>query len=159
MTRTAALSRWVLLNVVAAFSLYWISNLLLWLPWSLSAALGITMMLTVAPIVWAVGIYQCLMRFPGQRSVVGASLNAAVFLVVAAVMDLAFFGVIRGAMEELLHPTTFAGYAFLVVLPFAEVVVLRRRLGERVGTVTGRDLRLAAWPGAVALLVLALIIL
>lgn len=158
MTRTAALSRWVLLNVVAAFSLYWISNLLLWLPWSLSAALGITMMLTVAPIVWAVGIYQCLMRFPGQRSVVGASLNAAVFLVVAAVMDLAFFGVIRGAMEELLHPTTFAGYAFLVVLPFAELLVFRRTLQGCAGAVTNRVLWWAAWPGPVALLVLVLII-
>lgn len=149
----------MLLNVVAAFSLYGISNLLLWVPWTVSAALGITMMLTVAPLVWAFGIYQCLRRYPGPRPALAATVNAVVFLVVAAVMDLAFFGVIRGAMEELLHPTTFAGYAFLVVLPFAEVVVLRRRLGERVGTVTGRDLRLAAWPGPVALLVLALIIL
>lgn len=40
--------------------MYWLSNVVLWVPWSHNPQLGILLMLTVNPLFWAAGIYICL---------------------------------------------------------------------------------------------------
>ena len=119
-------SAWIIYNFLVAFSFYWAANLLLWIPWSIDPKLGIAMMLTIAPFLWGLGVYLCLARFPGEKMLTGEAYNASILIVVAVVMDYIFFGLIRDAMQELYHPTTFYGYGFLVALPFIEMLIFKR---------------------------------
>lgn len=120
--------KWFLYTFLTGFAFYWTSNLLLWFPWSISASLGITLMLTLAPLLWVYAVYKCLLKFPGQQFFAAGFFIAIIFLFVAGLLDYLFFGLYRGAMEELYKPTTFYGYAFLLVLPFLEVLVVPKRL-------------------------------
>lgn len=157
-TTRSAFREWVLFDAVVAFGLYWASNLLLWFPWSVSALLGMTLMLTVSPLLWAYGTYQCLIRDPSSRPLCGAVTIALVFTVTSAILDFLFFGLIRGAMQELYHPTTLAGYGFLLVLPFAEAYLLKRRIRAKKLRIRRREFLLFGGPGLLFLLAIALII-
>ncbi|MDQ2076257.1 hypothetical protein [Marinimicrobium sp. ABcell2] len=108
---------WIWYVIALAFAAYWASNLILWYPWSYSPILGMTIMLTVNPVLWAYVTVLGIRSYPGQRVSAAVSLIAVVFLVLAIVADYLFFALIRGALEELYHPTTFYGYAFLVFWP------------------------------------------
>jgi hypothetical protein len=120
--------RWSSYVLIVAFSTYWFVNLLLWYPWSYDTRLGITLMLTAILPVWIYSVYHCLKRHDGERLVHGAFFIFLIFTFVAIVLDYFFYGIIRGAMAELYHPTTFYGYAFLTVLPFVEMTFLNKML-------------------------------
>lgn len=152
-------TRWLAYNFIAAFSLYWVSNLILWFPWSYSNWLGIAMMLSISPLIWAFGIYLCLVRFPGKRLINAAAVNASILLLVAIPMDYVFFGLIRDAMEQLYHPTTFYGYAFLIILPFLMVLILPKRIRRKKQTIQQKDLVKMSLPGTISLLLIILIII
>lgn len=125
------MKKWVLYIAVLGFSSYWASNLLLWFPWSYSAMLGMTLMLTVAPLIWAYATFLGLKSYPGPQLLKPALLIALVFLLLSAVMDYIFFGLIRNAMDELYHPTTFYGYGFLLVWPILLAFLLKRKLSVK----------------------------
>ena len=97
----------------------------------MSESLGITLMLTVAPLLWVVAVYQCLIRFPDKQLFVGSMLVGIIFLFVAALLDYIFFGLIRNAMDDLYKMTTFYGYAFLLALPILEVLIIPKRIKMR----------------------------
>jgi len=59
---------------------------------------------------------------------VSAIICASVMVIVSAIADFIFFGLIRDALDELYHPTTFYGYLFLLILPFAVLLVLRKQV-------------------------------
>jgi len=46
------MNKWILYNILVGFAVYWTSNLILWFPWSISTVLGMTLMLTISPIIW-----------------------------------------------------------------------------------------------------------
>lgn len=102
-------NQWKLFTFLTAFSIYWTVNLILWFPWSVSIILGMTLMLTVAPFIWAYGVYQCLIKFKGDNPYKGATFTSDIYILVAVIADYIFFGIIRNAMKELYHPTTFYG--------------------------------------------------
>jgi hypothetical protein len=120
-------AKWLTYTTTLAFAIYWASNLLLWFPWSYSTWLGITLMLTVAPVFWAFAIFLSLKTFTGKNIWKGAVYCALIFFLLAVVLDYFFFAVIRGAKEELYHPTTFYGYGFVVVLPFIVALVFKKK--------------------------------
>lgn len=151
-------TRWLLYNLLLAFAFYWTANLLLWYPWSISPVLGITLMLTVMVAFWAAGVYACLVRYPGKQWLHAAASTAGLLLMVSALSDYFFFGLIRGAMEELYHPTTLYGYGFLVSLPFLLVVLLRKRMEANRRKVRDVDFIRLAVLGVFSLLALVLII-
>ena len=152
------MSRWASYVVTLGFAVYWASNLFLWFPWSYSAMLGMTLMLTVSPILWGYVTFLCLRTFPGQ-SLMGAELSiAAIFGVMAVAMDYIFFGLIRDAMEQLYHPTTFYGYGFLVCLPFIVGLIFRGRIRQSGRAPTGVDFAVAGSSGILCFGMLALII-
>jgi len=62
---------------------------------------------------------------------IGAMYNSLIFLVFAVLMDYVFFGLIRNAMEQLYHPTTFYGYGFVASLPFIVAFGFRRTLEKK----------------------------
>jgi hypothetical protein len=84
------------------------------------------MFIAITPI-WIYAIYKCLIRYRGRKFIHGAIYTSLIFSSVAIVLDYIFYGVIRDAMSELYHPTTLYGYAFLIVLPFIEFQILKKR--------------------------------
>jgi len=158
MSVTKANTGWILYNLLVGFSFYWAANLLLWYPWSIDQYLGITLMLTVAPFLWGLGVYNCLIRYPGKNLINGAIINSLTLLIIAAILDYIFFGLIRGAIKELYHPTTFYGYGFLISLPFIEIFIIRKLIIRKSRRVNANDFIKTGIFGAISLLLLIAII-
>ena len=152
------MTKWTLYVLTSGFAVYWASNLLLWFPWSYGAVLGMTLMLTVAPVLWGYVVFLCLRTYPGRSPLGGAARVAAVLLVLAVVMDYVFFGLIRNALGQLYHPTTLYGYGFLACLPFLIGWMFRDGIGRGRRVVGNRDLLAAGVGGLVCCGALASII-
>jgi len=150
--------KWLLLNLTVSFSFYWIGNLILWFPWSINPNLGITLMLTVAPLLWGVGIYYCLIRYPGDKLIKGAIINSLILLINAVIEDYIFFGLIRKATHDLYQPTTFYGYAFLMTIPFIEIIIFRNQIIKQKRQIKANDFSLFGILGTVCLVILIIII-
>jgi hypothetical protein len=151
-------TKWLLYNLTVAFSLYWAGNLLLWFPWSINANLGIGLMLTIMPLLWGIGIYYCLISYKGIKILTGAILNSIIMLFSAVVSDYVFFGLIRGAMDDLYQPSTFYGYGFLVTIPFIELLFLRKLIIKKKSQIKANNFIIIGMLGAICLLSLILII-
>ena len=89
------------------------------------------LMLTVSPLAWAYVVYLALITYPQDQLNIGAGFIALFFLITAILFDYVFFGIIRGAMDELYHPTTHYGYGFLLVLPFLLALIFKKRIEAR----------------------------
>ena len=150
--------KWLLLNLTVSFSFYWLGNLVLWFPWSINPNLGMTLMLTIAPLLWGVGIYFCLIRYPGDKLIKGAIINSFILLINAVIEDFIFFGLIRKAMQDLYHPTTFYGYAFLMTIPFIEIIIFKNLIIKQKRQIKAKDFYLIGILGLVCLVILLLII-
>jgi len=150
--------KWFLLNLTVSFSFYWLSNLVLWFPWSINPNLGITLMLTIAPLLWGVGIYFCLIRYPGDKLIKRAIFNSFILLVNAVIQDFIFFGLIRKAIHDLYQPTTFYGYAFLMTLPFIEIIIFKNLIIKQNRQIKANDFFLIGTLGVVCFVTLLLII-
>jgi len=150
--------KWLLLNLTVSFSFYWIGNLILWFPWSINPNLGITLMLTVAPLLWGIGIYYCLIRYPGDKLIKGAIINSLILLINAVIEDYIFFGLIRKATHDLYQPTTFYGYAFLMTIPFIEIIIFKNLIIRQKRQIKANDFSLFGILGAVCLVILIVII-
>lgn len=122
--------QWYAVTFVMAFATYWMVNLLLWYPWSISSNLGITLMLTASPVLWGYVIYKCLKKYRGRSLIRGALWVSFIFISVAVVGDYLFFGIIRNAMSALYEPTTFYGYAFLFSLPYLIAFIFQKKLKQ-----------------------------
>jgi hypothetical protein len=152
------MKRWVLYVLLLGFATYWASNLLLWFPWTYSATLGITLMLTATPLLWAYSSVLALKTYPKDGLLRGGLIIALVFLLLAAVMDYIFFGQIRNAMEELYHPTTFYGYGFLLFWPLVLVSIFRNQISKWKKNTASMDLIKAGFCGMICFGILTVII-
>ncbi len=153
------MNKWVLYNLTVGFAVYWMSNFILWFPWSVNPLLGMTLMLTVSPIIWTFSSFLCIRTFPKKNIMIGAMYNSLIFLVFAVLMDYVFFGLIRNAMEQLYHPTTFYGYGFVASLPFIVAFGFRRTLEKKRRDTSKADFIKAGIIGLVCFGLLTLIIL
>lgn len=151
-------SKWLLYNLTVAFALYWAGNLFLWFPWSINANLGIGLMLTIMPLFWGIGIYHCLIRYKGEKILTGVIINSIVILVIAVVSDYIFFGLIRGAMDDLYQPATFYGYGFLIIMPFLEFVFFKKIIIKKRRPLTANDFISYGAIGLFSLLILIAVI-
>ncbi len=150
-------SKWLLLTFVTSLSIYWTVNLLLWFPWSISTALGVTLMLTVAPFFWTYGILKCLKTADAGRRRKAAIIVSLIYLLVPAITDFLFYGMLRNAMTELYQPTTFYGYAFLFSLPFILLLCFAGKMRPE-KAITKIDFLSFAVPGLLSAAALAAII-
>ena len=130
---TGICKQWFALTFIIAFATYWLVNLLLWYPWSFSPTLGITLMLTVSPVLWGYVIYKCLKKYSGIYLFRGALWVSLIFIFVAVAGDYLFFGIMRNAMAELYQPTTFYGYVFLFSLPYIVIYIFPKKLRIKEG--------------------------
>lgn len=133
------MKKWYFYVFLLSFAVYWGSSLFLWYPWILSEVLGMVLMLTVAPVMWAYCTYQCLRTYPKDRIYKSALVVSLIFLVVSVVFDYIFFGHIRDAMEELYHPTTFYAYAFVVSVPFLAILLFGKRIAHNKKPLVKKD--------------------
>ncbi len=145
--------------MVLGFTTYWASNLILWFPWSYSATLGITLMLTLGVSLWAFMTFLGLKTYPKTDLLYGAFIIALIFLILSVIMDYIFFGLIRNAIEELYHPTTFYGYGFLLVWPLILALIFKKKILKRKTKTTNSDIIKTGISGLFCLLTLTLIIL
>lgn len=153
------MNKWLLYVLSLAFAVYWASNLLLWYPWSYSTTLGMTLMLTVSPLLWSYAVYLGLISYPGKKIMRSALYIALLFLLIAVVFDYLFFGLVRNALEELYHPTTFYGYAFVISLPFVLSVFLRRKIESAKRVARNKDFLRSLVIGSICFISLVMIIL
>jgi hypothetical protein len=149
---------WIIYNLLVAFAFYWLSNVILWYPWSYSTSLGMTIMLTLNPIIWGYAIYNILIRYKGKSKIIGALICASAMVFVAAIVDFIFFGIIRGALKELYHPTTFYGYGFVFFLPFLEMLIFKKRIRESSTILSRKDFTNMAVLGTLCVMIIAAII-
>jgi hypothetical protein len=151
-------TKWLLFNITVVFAIYWAGNLLLWFPWSIDANLGIGLMLTIMPLLWGFGIYHCLIRYKGEKVLTGVIINSIIMLVIAVVSDYIFFGLIRGAMDDLYQPTTFYGYGFLIIMPFLELLFFKKLIIKKRCPLTAKSFISFGAIGLLSLLILIAII-
>jgi hypothetical protein len=151
-------TKWILYNLTVVFALYWAGNLLLWFPWSINPNLGIGLMLTIMPLLWGFGIYHCLIWYNGERVLNGVIINSIIMLVVAVVSDYIFFGLIRGAMDDLYQPATFYGYGFLTIMPFLELLFFKKLIIKKRCLLTAKSFISFGAIGLLSLLILIAII-
>lgn len=154
-----SINKWIVYTLTLGFAAYWASNLILWFPWSYSAILGITLMLTLVPFLWAYVTFLALKTYPEESLLKGSSIIAVIFLLIAVIMDYIFFGLIRNAMEDLYHPTTFYGYGFLIIWPFLLALIFKKKIIRLNKTTTNPDISKAAISGLICFGALTLIII
>lgn len=119
---------WLAATALLVLCMYWLSNVVLWVPWSCSPQLGIILMLTVNPVFWGVGVYICLACKSGVGNLLKKALVVALIAVgISLLSDYLFFAVYMES-KDVWHITTFYGYAWLAVLAFGEALLLRRKL-------------------------------
>lgn len=83
-------------------------------------------MLTVNPLFWAAGIYICLASENRTENLMKKALVVASLAVgISLISDYLFFAVYMGS-KDVWHITTFYGYAWLAVLTFGEVLLLKK---------------------------------
>ena len=151
-------TNWIIYVLTLAFAVYWFSNLFLWYPWSYDTELGMTLMLTVSPIVWSYVFYLAFRSYPRADITRAIIIVTPIFIVLATAMDFIFFGVIRQAMEELYHPTTLYGYGFLLVWPSIIALVFRKAITRSKSKASRKTIILTFGFGLLCLLLLTLII-
>ena len=153
------MNKWILYTLNLGFAAYWASNLLLWFPWSYNPTLGITLMLTIAPFLWAYLTFLALKTYPKAELLTGASIISLIFLLLAVITDYIFFGLIRNAMDKLYQPTTFYGYAFLIVWPFILALTFKKKISGVTKSASNIDIIKAGISGLICFGTLTLIII
>lgn len=121
--------------------------------------LGMALMLSVSPVIWLISSFWCIRAFPKRNPKLGAVYNSLIFLAMAAVLDYVFFGLIRNAMEQLYHPTTFYGYGFVASLPFIVAFGFKRNIEKQKRDASPSDFLKAGMAGFLCFGLLTLIIL
>jgi len=79
-------------------------------------------------------------------------------LVIAVVSDYIFFGLIRGAMDDLYQPATFYGYVFLTIMPFLELLFFKKLIIKKRCPLTAKSFISFGAIGLLSLLILIAII-
>ncbi len=148
----------MLYNIVNCFAVYWLSNLILWYPWSINETLGQVLMLTLNPILWGVASYSCIIRYSKQRVIIGVLLNSLLFVIVAIASDLIFFVVVRNATDKLFHITTYYAWAFVVFLPFLIYLLFSKLVIRNKKQLANSEFRKSLWIGLISFVVITIIL-
>ena len=88
---------WWTVTILMIMCMYWLSNVVLWVPWSHNPQLGILLMLTVNPLFWAAGIYICLASENRTGNLMKKALVVASLAVgISLIFDYLFIDIRRG---------------------------------------------------------------
>lgn len=153
------ITKYVIYNLVVCFAVYWLSNLILWYPWSINETLGKVLMLTINPVIWGYTSYMCISRYPKTNILHATILNSLLFILEAIISDLIFFGLIRNAMDEIMQFTTIYGWCFVIVLPFVVYGLLTKNIEKRRKQLTNSDFISPLLTGISSFIIIFLILL
>lgn len=153
------LSRWITYNLVVCFAVYWISNLILWYPWSINETLGQILMLTINPILWGYASYTCIIKYPKTNVLNGVLYNSMIFITEAIFSDLIFFGIIRRSMEKLMQITTLYAWCFVMCLPFIIYFLLPKSIKKNKRELESSSFRKPLIVGIVSFILITSVIL
>ena len=153
------ISQWVLYNLVVCFAVYWLSNVILWYPWSINEQLGQCIMLTVNPILWGYASYVCIKKYPKAHLFKGVVFNSIIFIVVAIVSDMVLFAGIQNAMDKLMHVTTLYGWAFVVTVPFTIYLLFKNKMKAKTKVLVKDDFKIPLIIGLFSFMVISIILL
>jgi hypothetical protein len=150
---------WILYNFVVCFAVYWLSNLLLWYPWSLNETLGQILMLTLNPLLWGFASYSCIISNPKTDMLHAVLWNSILFTIEAITSDLIFFVLIRNAKDKLMHISTLYAWSFVMFLPFIIYFIFRKPISRNRKQLHSSDFPKPLFVGLVSFLIITLIIL
>lgn len=122
----ASFSRRVIWHIFLGFSLYWVSNILVILPWLLSKTLGIIAMF-LSTCLWGYIVFYCLKHAPRKDWNKDTISMALSFLFTAVIQDYFLYVLYRNIPDELYESTTFLAYGFVLLMPFAVRYIFLRR--------------------------------
>lgn len=159
MIEKSSITKYVIYNLVVCFAVYWLSNLILWYPWSINETLGKVLMLTVNPVIWGYASYMCIRRYPKTNFLHATIINSLLFISEAIISDLIFFGLIRNAMDEIMQSTTIYGWCFVIVLPFVIYGLLTKNIEKRRKQLTNSDFIYPLLTGAFSFIIIFFILL
>jgi hypothetical protein len=152
------ITKWILYNVIVCFAVYWLSNLILWYPWSINERLGQILMLTVNPLLWGSASYTCLKKYPDVNIFKGVLLNSLIFILEAIVSDLILFAGIQKAMDKLMHPTTLYAWGFVATIPFIIYFLFKNRISENKETLVKQNFKTPLSIGLFSFLIITIIL-
>ncbi|WP_297095703.1 hypothetical protein [uncultured Draconibacterium sp.] len=153
------IAQWILYNIIVCFAVYWLSNVILWYPWSVNEKLGQTIMLTVNPILWGYASYLCIKKFPETNLLKGAFFNSVVFLAEAIISDMILFAGIQQAMDKLMHPTTLYGWGFVATVPFIIYILFKKPIKNHKKLLYKHDFKLPFITGVVSFILIAIVLI
>lgn len=152
------ISKWILYNILVCFTVYWLSNVILWYPWSMNERLGQILMLTINPILWGYASYNCIITFPKENILRGILLNSLIFEIVAIGSDLLFFAAIRNAMDKLMQPTTIYGWMFVFFFPFVFYLLFGKRILKNKKKLEKTDFLIPLYIGVICFAIIVIIL-
>jgi hypothetical protein len=153
------IKEWILYNIIVCFAVYWLSNLILWYPWSVNEHLGQILMLTVNPILWGLASYVCIRKYPDTNILKGVFLNSMIFILEAIISDIILFAGIQKAMDKLMHPTTLYGWAFVATVPFLIYLIFKKRVKKNGETLTKQNFKVPLIIGLFSFTIIATILI
>jgi len=110
-----------------SISAYWFANAVLWIPWKFNHWLGIALMILLVPFLWGLSSIYCYSKTPFEKIKNTKFIVAIVFLFIAVISDFFFFAIWRRIPEQLYHPTTFAAYALIIIMPIIIGIILHKK--------------------------------
>lgn len=156
---TSNTSKWILYNLVVCFAVYWLSNLILWYPWSMNETFGQILMLTINPLLWGFASYACIIKYLGTNTLKGVVINSLLFISEAIISDLIFFVGIRQATDKLMRPTTYYGWGFVASVPFIIYLIFRKRIENNKLLISRSNFTKPLTIGMISFVVIAIILI
>jgi len=151
-------SKWIFYNIIVCFAVYWLSNLVLWYPWSIDETLGQILMLTINPLLWGFASYNCIIRYPKPEIINGAVINSLLFVIEAIASDFIFFGAIRNALNKLMHVTTLYAWGFVMFVPFITYFIFKALIIQNKKQLTISDFWKPLFIGLISFTVIIIIL-
>lgn len=152
------ITKWILYNVTVCFAVYWLSNLILWYPWSINEHLGQILMLTINPLLWGFASYSCIRKYPDTNVFKGVLLNSLIFILEAIISDLILFAGIQKATNKLMQPTTFYGWGFVATVPFIIYLLFKNRIRKNKVTLVKQNFKIPLSIGLFSFAIITLIL-
>ena len=152
------IKQWVIYNIIVCFAIYWLSNLILWYPWSINEQLGQILMLTVNPLLWGFASYSCIRTYPDRDLFKGVLLNSLIFISEAIISDLILFVGIQKAADKLLQPTTFYGWGFVATVPLIIYWLFKNRIRKNKEVLIRQDFKIPLTIGLFSFAIITIIL-
>ena len=143
----------ILLYLGVSFSAYWFANAVLWIPCKFNQWLGITIMLLLVPFLWGMSSFYCLRKTPFEKIKSAKYIIALGFLIMAFLSDFFFFAIYRGIPDELYHPTTFAAYSLIIIMPIIIGIIMHKKYINKYNEIKIKNLLIILILGIIFLIV------